>query len=634
MINQGLESHISNLPISHQEGVQGSPQSEVNGFLDGVTDVEILREIDDRLASSERGTEGLRLIQSQNRDYYMGDQLKSFDLLHWQLPSVENRIWLSTEVLIPMATANPGDPDIHCLAWGEGQETEITYYVEACTSVLMYDYDVVYNLKDKIREILRHWFMYQVGVGKFRYNKMTGQPTFDVVDPRNIILPSKGSPKGWLAEFRQLTLRELLVEFPESKAKLEGLYWTQGGEIPEEILGTIIGCYEYWRDSFVAFKVNDTLLDKRRNPYWDWEGEKRVTHQEAVLQPDGSSIINPIVDTYKFRILDRPLKPYFIFNYFTVDGLEYDNTGYIQQGIPSQDLVNKRKRQITAAADDAGILVASGMGGAGIKKAEFDKYDGSPRSTFWIPDGNPSTIFARLSPAQVSPGMIQDLQDSRQSLDNLFGTSNTTRGEQGPQETATGRTILRNGDINRIAPIAEAVEDFLQKVYMYDLQMRVLFTETDYTVPQVTPSDTSESKNVTFNRNKIPFVKVDELVTIDGKQSMETFMKPAPITLRVRRNSTLPKDPLSEYQRVYDMMKAGIIDPLTALERVGEIDPSGKYLRLLKHQANPASLLSPEKQKELMMATPQITAPVNGTAGESPTISNSPTSQTSSPPTN
>lgn len=593
---------------SHTEGIVGAEFTQVDPLLMDVSDEDVLLEIEDRLTKSETSTQQLRSVQQGNRDYYLGDQLKSFDLLDWQLKTVENRIFSSIEVLIPMITANAGDPDIHCLAHAEGQEEAIEDYVATLTATVMYDYDVTYRLKDKVREIVRHWYNYRFGVGKFRYDPMTGKPVFDVIDPRNMILPSKDSPKGWKAEYKESSLAELLVTFPKAKAKLEKKFWTQGGEIPESVLGTNVGYYEYWRASFVAWKLDELVLDKRLNPNWDWEGEQRQTTEEAIVQPDGSVVINPIVDTYKWRILDAPRDPYFIFNYYLLDAeLEYDTTGNIEQAKPLQDVISKRKRQITQVADDAGILIASGMGGMGIKKTEFDKYDGSPRSTMWIPDGNPNNVFARLPGAQVNTGMIADLQDSRGAIDNLFGTHDTTRGEsENPNESGRARMVTRQGDISRIGPLAERVEDFLQQVYLYDIQMRALYTNTDYHVPQVTPTDTGEYRSLVFNRNTIPFIKVDELVVIDGVESMESYMKPVPITLRVRRNSTLPKDQLSEYQRTFELLQAGMTDPLSAMEKMGEVDPAGKLVRLLKFKTNPISLLPPKRQMEVMAIPPMM----------------------------
>lgn len=596
-----FQDKADNLPPAQQEGQITPNASEVDPLLLNVSDEDLAQEINERLEKSESAAQALRTRQQSNRDYYLGDQLKSFDLLHWQMPSVENRIFMSVEVLIPMVTANPGDPDIHCLAEDENQEDEIANYIETVTSMLMYDYDVTYRIKNKLRQVIRNWFLDLVGVGKMRLDPLTNKPTFEVIDSRNMRFPSKDSPKNWKAEYKEDTLKDLLVMFPKAKDLLDKKYWKQGGEMPASILGTTIGYYEYWRPSFVAWKIDDDILDKRLNPNWDWKGENRQTTQEVIPQPDGSSIVNPVVDLYKYRILDTPRDPYFIFNHFTVSGLDYDDTGFIEQAKAPQDLVNKRKRQITAVADDAGILIGSGMGGQGIKKSEFDKYDGSPRSTMWIPDGNPNTVFARLTGGQVNTGMIEDLRDSRTAMDNTFGTQDITRGQNtSPNQSGVAQNIVRQGDISRIGPLAEAVEDFLQQVYLYDLQMRVLFTDYDYHIPQTTSADADQYQNRVFNRKKIPFIKVDELITIDGQESMESYMKPVPITLRVRRNSTLAKDENSEYQRMQADFKEGLTDPLTIYEKTGEANPVKKLERLFRWKNFPFTMLDDKIQQELM----------------------------------
>jgi hypothetical protein len=591
---------------TRQEGKLTDYETEVDPLLLNVADEDLLKEIKDRIDGSPLETSRLRNAQAWNEEYYYGDQLKRIGLMPWQVPAIENRIFLSIETLIPLVTANAGDPDIRTLLGAPDDPSvdqsnfsadDIAAYIDTLTATLMYDYNVAYRLKEKIRQIVRHWFMYRVGVGKYRFDPATNKIHFDVVQPRNIILPAKDQPQNWVAEYKEDTIADLLTLFPKAKKTISDLFWTGEGDIPDSILGTTIGYHEYWRDTFVAWRLNEQILDKKLNPNWDWDGETREVGKRTQILPTGV-MIKSIRDSVQYNVLPNPRHPYFFFNYFRISGTQFDDTGYIEQARPVQDLINKRKRQIAAIADDSGLVIASGDG---IKQEEFDKYDGSPRSKLWISSGNPNTTVARLPGGQVTQTMLNDLQDSREASDNIFGTQAVTRGQnQSGAESGVARQILHQADVTRVGPLAERVEDMLQEIYLYDIQMRMMFTDEDYVIP-ATSADTGEpTKSLVFNKYKTPLVKMAKKNMVDGKATTEEYFCPIPITLMVRRQSTLAKDPVSEYARDVDAFKNGLMDPKTLYEKTGEPNPDQKLERLFRWTHFPITMLSEKAQKDLM----------------------------------
>jgi hypothetical protein len=601
----------------HQEGLLGPQRVAVDPFLLDVTDDDLLKEIDDNISQGKTDMQTAHLAQvgRVNTDYYIGDQLKRVDLYEWQQnSSIENRIFMAVETLIPIICANPGEPDIKSLFTPplqtpdnpqnmtivqEFTAKQIGDYLDMLTSVLLWDYDKEYNLSDKCKRVLRHWFIFRFGVLKARYDKKDGKTHFDVVHPTNIILPGPHTDKGWVAEYKEDTLADLIVLFPDAQAKIEKAYLTGVTRNRDEVLGTKVGYYEYWRDTFKVVKLDRIILEKIKNPYWDWDGVKRNVGQVAVKQnPDGTFVYKNVIEQVKYRIISRPRKPYFIFNFFRLNDNEYDDTGYVEQGRALQDEVNKRKRQISQMAGDSGLLIASGDG---IEKEEFDKYDGSPRSRLWVASGDPLKSISRLPAAQVSPGMVNDLQDSRAAMDTLLGTNSNLRGQQTPNETAQGRNLLRQADISRLAPIIERFETFLQEVYEYDIQMRVLFQDEDFHVPQLTPTNADEDQqNLTFNRDRIPLVKVQETIIIEGKKSVEKYFKPIPLTVRVKSGSTIPKDPAAQAAQAKEEWQLQVIDPITYYEKTGLHNPQQHLERLIKWKEFPLALANEEMQEELI----------------------------------
>lgn len=580
------------------EGQIGEQVSSVDPLLLDVSDEDILAEIDDRLKESLPVINKLREDQKKGNKYYDGEQLDQFTLQLWQLPAVENRIYVSIEVLIPIITANPGDPDIRALIVPPGMEDIVEDYVDTLTSMCLYDYSSKLKIKDKVRLILRDLFTSKMGVGKFRYDNSIKQIVFEYVDPMNIYVPTENTPKGWVIEYiGGKTLRELMTEFPESKEKLQKKFFIDGKKIPEAILGTRVGYYAYWTNTFCAYKLDDIILDKKKNPHWDWSGENVIVGEQ--LQETSSGAVNvPIVEKYRYNVLNYPRHPYFILTYNRYKDLDFERTTSLFQSIPLQDLINDRKRQIHKVSSDTGIIIASGDA---ISEATFRKWDGSPNSTFWAKAGVDITrAFHRLPGAEVSASSMADLQDSRAAIDNIFGTQNATRGvANSASESGEARKVLREGDMTRSTPISEAIEAYLQEVYMYLIQMRMMFTREKYDVPNPNPTESGDYRNNVFDRSRIPMVKVSESFVVDGKEVVEEYMKPLPITLTVRGNSTLPKDPVSEYQRALTLTQAGLLDPLSAMEQMGITNPSAKLTRLLKWQLSPMSLLPESKRAEI-----------------------------------
>lgn len=581
------------------EGQIGQESPSADPLLLNVSDDELIREIEDRIKGCEAETGQLRKLQQKGIDYYEGLQLKSIQQASWQLEHINNRIYTSIETLIPLVTTNPGDPVVSILKIPSDQKAIAQNYAETLTCMCLYDYNHGLRLKDTLRMILRDWYTCLVGVGKFRYDTLSGSVIFERVDPRNIYLPAPGQPRNWVIEYIKTTVRELLSDFPKAKSKIQEKFWKKGDKLPDSILGTEVGYFAYWRDSFCAFKLDDIILDKKLNPHWDWEGEeKNIGNVEKILK-EGEIVLQPIIERYKYRILDRPRHPYFFFSYNKKFGLDYDRTGPLFQAIPIQDNINERKRQISRVASDTGILVASGDA---ITEQEWRKYDGSPLSTFWARPGiDINRAFTRLPGARIDQTAFMDLQDSRGEIDNIFGTQNVTRGiPNSAAESGVAREILRQADISRVGPLAETLEDYLQQIYLYLIQMRMLFSATEYNFPNAMPTDEDDYDNKVFDREKVPMIKVKETIIIDGKEMIEEYMKPLPLTLTVRRNSTLPKDQISQLQKEIDLIQAGLSDPLTVYEKMGDTNPAKRLTRLIKYQTNPLSLLPEDKRAEVM----------------------------------
>lgn len=590
-----------------KEGVLDEQISSVDEFDLKTPDNELLKLFKDCFDNSSSFNTSLRSKAKIATDYYKAKQVSRNDIHEYEEDIVENRFFLSVETVVPIVTANPGEPEIKCLIdysiatdpeTKQQVEKSINDYSTLLENTLLYDYEVTFKLRDKSKKVLRRWFRTSGGIAGFSIYRsaLDGKIKVDLIDYERIYV-SKDAKDSFVIEYIENTISELIALFPKSESKIEKQY---AGTNLKEIGGTKIGYYKFTTHDYTFWKMNEIILDKRRNPNWDYDGiEVLVGTKNIIDETTGEETIEQVYDNKFYNLLERPRHGYFFFTYFKDDEKSpVDQTSYFEQTKTLQDNINRRKRQIALISSGSGILVASQESGLG--DSEFEKLDGSPNTKVLVKRGAASAALYRIPPAEVPASALTDLNDSRDAFDNIFGTSATTRGERTGQETARGRSILKEGDMSRHAPLAEAWETFLQEVYMYILHMRLLFSDTQYIIPVANPSTGEEYKNVTFDREKIPFVKVQRKITEKGVERVEEFLTPAPITLLIRRGSTLRKDQAGLYEQAIALWNAKGIDPITFYERLGEKDPQKSYDRQFLANNDPVELLSPELRDKVI----------------------------------
>src|SRR3972149_2566595 len=103
-------------------------------------------------------------------------------------------------------------------------------------------------------------------------------------------------------------------------------------------MGSKLGYKEIWvsflddkgiKREGVCWKYNELLLDYGINPYYNYE------------------------DSSKSNFLEKPEKPYVLFNFLRIGRWVYDDTSLTEQAAVLQDVLEKRGRQIVENADQA-----------------------------------------------------------------------------------------------------------------------------------------------------------------------------------------------------------------------------------------------------------------------------------------
>ncbi|MDI6808408.1 MAG: hypothetical protein QME66_05435 [Candidatus Eisenbacteria bacterium] len=521
----------------------------VDGTLDRRDDValdieddELVRRIDGRIAEAKTQHDDLARAQEDNERYWLGKQLDLTKLYEYQTKAVDNRIFLSVETMVPIITSRTPEPTILCDDAIIRRELALT---------LQGHYEVQQRMQQVLQMVIRHQLLYRVGFVKVRWDDDRNDIVTEWVRPQRLLWDPRATSvddADYIIELMEDTIGVLIEKYPGAKGKLlKRLEMKES----DRALSSRVQYVECWMDDMVVWKFGNVILDKRANPYY-------------LIGEDEKYNLTPA-----FR---KPRKPYIAFRTWNIGRGIADDVTPVDVARSLQDLVNKRKRQISDNASDNGVLIGSGDG---ITKEALESYTGAPNERLWIPQGDPARAVTRLPSPALAAYVYQDLLHSISEIDNVMGTHSTTRGERGAQETATGRTILRDQDVGRQDLVVRNMEQSVEELYAWWIQLM----QVGYTEPRRIATRGEVSVPITYDRRKVA--------------------RAMPIQVMVKQGSTLPIDRASQRQEALELAQYGLIDPLTLYERLDFPNVQEAARRLIAFKTNPAALLQPQQMSAI-----------------------------------
>lgn len=532
----------------------------------GTEDAELARNINEAIASGKTLHDELKDIRDLNEAYYLGRQTK--EGLTEKTTGVENRDFFSIETLVPICTSHPVEPI--CLV-NEEEKEQGTNLEHVLLGIYQEDETAL-----SLQTALRHYFLYRVGILKIVLDLETKEFETVFVRPQRVIVGPIGVKEKDIPYFAELvdgTFGELLDLFPDKEKEITSYFAVK---LNGQMLGRTspVMWWEFWTNEFVAWKLGDVILDKAKNPFYDF-------------------------DNLDNNFVKKPFKPYFLLNRILSLGKNaIDDTSFIEQNKPIEDGINKVNRAVTADLADRGTVIGSGDG---IGKDALGEYRGAENETVWIEKGNPNAVIARLQPKPVNPTALEFKQEMQKSSDDIYGVHNTTRGDRGVSETATGRAILKDQDLGRTKPITDAIDAMMRKLYRAQVQVIKLFWNKEHLVPYL--DEAGVGALIPFMANNLP--------------------KKAHLT--VKGGSSLPKDKILLRNEAMELAKMNKIADETLYERLGWSRPKEAAEKLyiqtkVNAGAMPPDILFPgiaQKIKEVMM---QIAGEVNGNVNQNPPV--------------
>jgi hypothetical protein len=539
-----------------------------------MTDSELLSVISKRVKASEQYYEtklDLKKRRAKNTDYWRGKQLDTKLLYDWQVPYIDNVIYRDVETAIPIVVSKL--PDIIVSAASEDPIKRKR--ADGLQKVL--DYKIKnHEMRSVLRRASRHSFLDFITIVKARWDRVRQTYIFEAVHPDKITLDHTGrvpdfglSSSGFdfIAEWLEEPLKVITAKFPKAKDKLWKRFDIKQGR--ESQLANKIRYQEIWFTWYddtgvpfegVAWRFEDIILEKMKNPYWDYEGEET----EAGTNPITGETV---YENRQFNHFDRPYKPYIIRNY-QHSGLDgpMDDTTPVEQSIPLQDVINKRGRQITELADKANPKKV--FSDTFITKEDAARVTDDPTEHIWG-SGNVNEGFAVIPGIAPNPTLYNDLLQNRAELDNIMGTQQTVRGERTADESGVARQIAREGSLGRLDDfVATVIEPITQEIAEWSVQMLKVFG-TKTTFIEVLGS-TGEKEFLEFDRDAI-----DDGVNISVRASTVDKTERRSIATQLAASGNI--DPLSLYEDL------GAKDPKERARRIMAMkDPTGAtYMQLI-----------------------------------------------------
>lgn len=505
---------------------------------------------DDQLISLKRKWESIwmdfskKLAQKQktNEEAWLGKNRRDLDNAISERPMADNVLFEAIETFIPVAAQKNPEPMVESDDTPEGQSL-----AAKVQKMLMYLSDRL-GLKLSLKRVVRFWSLYYLGVMKIGWSAVNNEITTVVLRPQKLIMDPNatiinGKYTGeFIGEYRKESASKLADRFPKKKKEIESL--------AQDKMGTELQYIEWWTNDMVFWTINNIVLDKSKNPHWNYDQEGQ----------GGKTVKGK-------NHFPRPQMPYTFLSVFNVGQHPVDDTNLVEQTLALQDLISKRNTQIDKNADNTN-------GGVVVSGDHFTKEQAFQVSTalrkgnaVWVPQGDVNRAFKRDMAPPLPAFVYQSLQDYRDQLKGVFGIK-VLSGQVGANErTARQKIAARQQEIDRIGGgVSEFLEQMSDVTFNWFVQMMYVYYTDQHTASVIGPQ----------NAQEFITLKADEL---DRK-----------LIVSVKEGSMLPKDALMKRTEAIELYQIGALDPITLFERLEFPNPKETAKLLFQWKANPQSL--------------------------------------------
>lgn len=565
-------------------------QSEGGLFDLSVTDDELLSLVRKPLTESESYWEGkLGKVREENMKLWLPEHWSGQDTYDYQESYLyqDNRIFTSVETVVSVVNARIAQPEVT-----PAQDTIGSIQIAKDLGKALYAHSEKFQTNDLFRICVRNLLLKRAGYLKLRWDENTGdfgEIVPEVVLPEDIVVDKdtrwNETPRFFAQRLRNKTGEDLLAMFPDAEQTIYRML----GVTRVNKKGDLVAYKTQLAQKKNIWEVWFTYYDKETKTYgggvaWVDENYQYVFDKQKNpnynYQPPITSVDNESEDSANKvgersgNLLDGPEPPFIPINYLN-DGTSYiDLTSMVEQAAPLQRVLDRRGFQIMENSEMAG----SGMvfNTQMITKEDISKLIGAPDEKVGV-KGDVRAAFVRIPPPSLPSYVIEDKQDARNEIDNIFATHDVSRGESSGNLTLGQDKMQVGQDYNRMEDIARAVERMATKYYRYLVQMmKVYYTEDHYF-------------KAVGEDGQFDFVIMKSDLIEDG------------IDVSVQAGSTMPIEKDTQMKIVTDLAQMQLLDPLTIYEvAVGGNLPAPKKMleRFMLYQTDPISFMGKAKEDD------------------------------------
>lgn len=525
-------------------------------FESTLTNEEIIKLTGEWTAAHDTYIKDIKQQQKDNVNYWIGKQYNELQTAGTKKPLVDNLIFEAVETFLPIATRS--NPQANVFANGTEQGDQISKVV---TNALLYQAERQ-KLRMKLKGVARNWNLYLIGCAKIVWDSRENDIDTKVILPTNLILDPNaeieigGIYRGeFLGEKKKCTGGKLLKMFPKQRPVI--------AQACDSKWGTKLNYVEWWTPTDVFFTINSQVLGKYKNPHWNYDG------QTEVVDPITKDVT--MEDVEGKNHFSQPQIPYIFLTIFNLGKRPHDETSLITQNISMQDIINRRYQQIDRNVDSQNNgIVLSGKYFTKEQAAEAATQlsRGNP---LWVPEGDVNAAYKRDQAPSISPDVFKQLQDARDELRNIFGTSGSTPEGLEGQKSVRGKIMINQMDSSRIGGgITEYIEQVASTIYNWYVQMMYVYYTEQHSF-------------------SIVGTKAQELMTLINTDFMDIKLH-----IVVKDGSLIPKDPLTKRNEAMDLWSAGAIAPIPFYAALDYPNPYESAKELVQWQMIQKGALPPQ----------------------------------------
>lgn len=517
-----------------------------------VSDSKIIANLNNRIEDAQNywnQSKGfnLRASRAKSLKMYLGQYVDEGQLYRFQIPYVENEIFVATETIVSYLTSQPASAEVY-----PAQDTTQSKVLAADLEKGLRGHSESQGLSRHTEAAIRNLLIKQVGFLYLWYDPDYGKdgeirvkslnPDYVVIDKN----AERGENPAFICIYRKDSVEDLIYKFPEKEEEI--LNELGKHNKPGEMSPTV-DWKEVWLTHFVDNKpvegcvsyFGNLVLSKYKNPNW-------------------------LYATPEKNFLDTPTKPIIPINYINDGGHWIDSTTPIDQASWIQEVLNKRGRQIMENADAAnGMLVISSDA---MSMDDAENLTGDPNQKLVIDThGEPiGESIMNIQGRELPTYVVEDKQDLRATVHSIMGTPPQMRGEEGDAETLGENIMVKNQAAGRQDLITRAIDSALDTYFNYLTQMMVVhYTEKHF--------QTINSADGDFD-----FIVLHRSLIEKG------------MGVRVKSGSTLPFDKSRQEAVALNLARAGLIDPLHLYQDLHMDNIQKRYDAWAKWKSDPMAL--------------------------------------------